>query len=60
MRITAIGSDYIIVDEDNYGSKTYQKIPRVHLIKFDFAMPTYDLVTQVLHLFPKTNLSRKS
>lgn len=55
MRITAIGSDYIIVNEDNYGSNTYQNIPRVHLIKFDFAMPTYDLVIQVLHLFPKTN-----
>lgn len=55
MRITAIGSDYISVNEDNYSSNAFQKIPRVHLIKFDFAMPTYDLVNQVLHLFPKTN-----
>ncbi|MHA2180927.1 MAG: hypothetical protein ACXAAH_05850 [Promethearchaeota archaeon] len=55
MRITAIGSDYIRVDEENYGDDLYQKIPRVHLIKLDFAMPTYDLVNEVLHLFPKTN-----
>lgn len=55
MRITAIGSDYISVNEENYGSETYQSIPRVHLIKFDFAMPTYDLVNQVLHLYQKTN-----
>lgn len=55
MRITAIGSDYINVNESNYGSDVYQSIPRVHLIKLDFAMPTYELVNQVLHLFPKTN-----
>lgn len=55
MRITKIGSDYIRVSEENYSSDAYQSIPRVHLIKLDFAMPTYDLVNQVLHLFPKTN-----
>lgn len=55
MRITAIGSDYIRVNEENYSSKAYLKIPRVHLIKFDFAMPTYELVNQVLRLYPKTN-----
>ena len=55
MRITAIGSDLISVNEDNYGSDAFQSIPRVHLIKLDFVMPTYDLVREVLHLFPKTN-----
>lgn len=55
MRITAIGSDLISVNEENYGSDTYQSIPRVHLIKLDFVMPTYELVNEVLHLFPKTN-----
>jgi len=55
MRITAIGSDLISVNEENYGSDAYQSIPRVHLIKLDFAMPTYDLVREVLHLFSKTN-----
>lgn len=55
MRITKIGSDYIVVNEGNYSSEEFQKISRVHLIKFDFAIPTYDLVKQVLYLFPKTN-----
>lgn len=55
MRITSVGSDYIVVNEDNYGSNQFQKIARVHLIKLDFAMPTNDLVNQVLYLFPKTN-----
>ena len=55
MRITAIGSDYIRVDEENYNSDAYQRIPRVHLVKFDFVMPTHELVREVLHLFPKTN-----
>jgi len=55
MRITNVGSDYIRVNEETYDSNTYQNIHRVHLIKFDFAMPTYNLVNQVLHLFPKTN-----
>ena len=55
MRITAVGSDFISVNEENYDSNTYQNISRVHLVKFDFAMPTYDLINQVLYLFPKTN-----
>jgi hypothetical protein len=55
MRITRIGSDYIVVNEENYGSRELQNISRVHLIKFNFAVPTYELVNQVLHLFPKTN-----
>jgi len=55
MRITSVGSDYIGVSEDNYSSNTFQRIPRVHLIKLDFAIPTHELVNQVLHLFPKTN-----
>lgn len=55
MRITAVGSDLISVNEENYDSKIYQNIPRVHLIKLDFAIPTYDLINKVLYLFPKTN-----
>jgi len=55
MRITSVGSDYIGVNEGNYDSDKFQKIPRVHLIKFDFAIPTYELVNQVLQLFPMTN-----
>lgn len=55
MRITNIGTDYIRVDEENYSSNTFQSIPRVHLIKLDFAIPTFELIKQVLHLFPRTN-----
>jgi hypothetical protein len=55
MRITQIGTDYIRVDEENYSSNAFQSIPRVHLIKLDFAIPTFDLIKQVLHLFPRTN-----
>jgi hypothetical protein len=55
MRITAIGTDLISVNEDNYALREFQNIPRVHLIKLDFVMPTYELVREVLHLFPKTN-----
>jgi hypothetical protein len=55
MRITEIGSDYISVNEENYNSSVYQSISRIHLIKFDFAIPTHSLVSQVLSLYPKTN-----
>ena len=55
MRITRIGTDIISVNEENYDSDIYQKIERVHLIKFDFNIPTYELVKQVLYLFPRTN-----
>ena len=55
MRITAIGSDYIGVNEANYDSDSFQEIPRVHLIKLDFKKPTYELVNEILYLFPKTN-----
>lgn len=55
MRITVVGTDYIEVDEENYSSEIFQKISRVHLIKLNFTMPTYDLIDQVLYLFPKTN-----
>jgi len=55
MRITKIGSDYISVDEESYNSKEYLNIPRVHLIKFDFASPSFEIVNRVLSIFPKTN-----
>lgn len=55
MRLTKIGTDYIRVNEENYTSRKFQEISRVHLIKLDFAIPTYELVNQVIQLFPKTN-----
>jgi hypothetical protein len=55
MKLTKIGSDYIVVDEKNFADSSLQNIPRVHLIKLNFKNPTRELVTRVLQLFPKTN-----
>jgi len=56
MKITKIGSDYIIIDENviDSGLSRFKKIPRVHLIKFNFAHPTETLVNRVIDEFPKT------
>ena len=55
MRITNIGSDYILIDEDNFDDVKLLGIPRVHLIKLDFYKPTEEKVRKVLELYPKTN-----
>lgn len=55
MRLTKVGSDYIVVDERNFADSSLQQISRVHLIKFNFSNPTRELITRVLQLFPKTN-----
>lgn len=55
MRITTIGSDYIKINEKNYGLECFQKIKRVHLIKLDFKKPDFNLIDKVLYLFPRTN-----
>lgn len=54
MRITAIGSDYIRIDEDNIDDENLLSIPRVHLIKLDFFKPTEAKVKKVISLYPKT------
>lgn len=55
MRITNIGTDLIEVNEENYASDVFQSIKRVHLIKLNFERPTYELIENVLYLFPRTN-----
>lgn len=55
MRITNVGTDYISLNEENYGDTKFQNIVRVHLIKLDFDTPTKNLINKVLYLFPKTN-----
>lgn len=55
MRITSVNTDYIKINETNYNSEVFQKIPRVHLIKLDFLNPTFTLINNVMNLFPKTN-----
>ena len=56
MKITKIGSDYIIVDENviDSGLVRFKKIPRIHLIKFEFKYPTETLVNRVIENFPRT------
>lgn len=56
MKITRIGSDYIIIDENviDSGLAKFKKIPRVHLIKFAFKHPTETLVNRVIESFPRT------
>lgn len=55
MKVTNIGSDYIVVNEKNYKSELFKKIKRVHLIKLDFDNPTSDLLNETMYLFLKTN-----
>jgi hypothetical protein len=55
MRITSIGSDYIVINEESINDREFQAIARVHLIKLDFEKPTDSKVYKVLDLFPKTN-----
>lgn len=55
MRITKVGTDYISINEQNYGAQKFQNISRVHLIKLDFQNPTRVIINEVLSLFPKTN-----
>jgi hypothetical protein len=55
MRVTAVGSDYIRIDEQNIDDKKLLGIPRVHLIKLDFEKPTETKVKKVISLYPKTN-----
>ena len=55
MRITAIGSDFITITEDNLYDEELKSIPRVHLIKLAFFTPTEEKVKKVLAFYPKTN-----
>jgi len=55
MKITEIGKDLISVNENNINDKNLTSIPRVHIIKFNFYVPTYDKVEKILNIYPKTN-----
>lgn len=55
MKITKIGSDYVIIDENSLKNDDILSIPRIHLIKFNFLAPTREKVEGVLQLFNKTN-----
>jgi len=55
MRITKIGTDFIVVNEDNLYDDKLLKIPRVHIIKLGFFNPSEEKIKKVLSLYPKTN-----
>jgi len=54
-KITKIGSDYIMINEDNSMDEKLLSLPRVHLIKFDFHEPTKVKVDSVMSTYNKTN-----
>lgn len=55
MKLTKIGSDFIVVDEENIDSKELLSIPRVHIIKLNFLKPTKQKVERVIDLYNSTN-----
>jgi len=55
MKLTKIGSDFIVVDEENIDSKEFLAIPRVHIIKLNFLKPTKQKVERVIDLYNSTN-----
>lgn len=55
MRLTQIGRDYVVVNEESLKSKELLDIPRIHLIKMSFGEPTKEKIDAVLQLFPRTN-----
>ncbi|HRR48608.1 MAG TPA: hypothetical protein P5293_01320 [Bacteroidales bacterium] len=55
MKLTVIGSDYIVINEDNLRDENILKIPRVHLIELAFQDPTKEKIEAVLTLYSKTN-----
>ena len=55
MKLTKIGTDYIVIDENNLYDKQLIGLPRVHIIKLNFNDPTEEKVKKVISLYPKTN-----
>lgn len=53
MKIAYIGTDYIILNEDNINEFVDKE--KIHLIKLDFKEPTDNLILKVLELYPNTN-----
>jgi len=55
MRLTQIGRDYVVVNEESLKDSVLLSIPRIHLIKMSFGEPTKEKIEAVLQLFPRTN-----
>lgn len=55
MRITKIGTDYVILNEENLDNDELLRIPKIHLIKMKFDSENIDeCVDEVLNRFPRT------
>ena len=55
MKLTIIGKDIIIINEENLGDKSLEKMGKIHLIKLNFSSPSREKIFAVIDLFPKTN-----
>lgn len=53
MKIAYIGTDYIVLDENNLADFIDKE--KIHLIKLDFKEPSHDIILKVLELYPNTN-----
>lgn len=53
MKIAKLGTDYIVLDENNYQHEAPQN--KVHIIKLNFVNPTSDVINDVLRRFQNTN-----
>lgn len=55
MRVTKIGTDYVVLTEENLDDSELLKIPKIHLIKMKFDNGNIDeCVNEVLNRFPQT------
>jgi hypothetical protein len=55
MRITKIGTDYLILDESKMKDEAILSISKIHLLHLLFLEPTIEKINAVMTLFPKTN-----
>lgn len=55
MKITVLGTDYVIVNEENIKDKDLINRDKIHLIKLDFSKPTKESIEMAVELFPNTN-----
>lgn len=55
MKITKIGTDFVTISEENLNDSELQLIPKIHIIKLDFNVPSREKINDVMLLYPKTN-----
>lgn len=55
MKLTEIGKEYVVLNEENIKDCNILEIPKIHLIKLAFDVPTKEKIEATLQLFPKTN-----